>query len=136
MNFNPDPGKQAQEVIFSRKTQKENYPLLFFNWSSIIQATSQIHLEIHNLIVKNTFKHCKVSKIASLLKSLKMYYIDLHCSQFSKTFLQPPHDYDVKKLEMLQYNSALAVTGVIRDISREKNYHQLGLYLLETLLFL
>ena len=26
MSFNPDPGKQSQEVIFSRKTKKEYHP--------------------------------------------------------------------------------------------------------------
>ena len=26
INFNPDPNKQAQEVIFSRKTKKINRP--------------------------------------------------------------------------------------------------------------
>ena len=31
MNFNGDPSKQAQEVIFSRKSKKIRHPLLFFN---------------------------------------------------------------------------------------------------------
>ena len=31
MSFNPDPSKQAQEVIFSRKLQKSVHPLLHFN---------------------------------------------------------------------------------------------------------
>ena len=29
--FNPDPTKQAQEIIFSRKTSKRNRPNLMFN---------------------------------------------------------------------------------------------------------
>ena len=31
IDFNPDPNKQAQEVIFSRKTKKINHPPLTFN---------------------------------------------------------------------------------------------------------
>ena len=31
MSFNPDPSKQAQEIIFSRKTKKICHPLLCFN---------------------------------------------------------------------------------------------------------
>ena len=32
MNFNPEPTKQAQEVIFSRKTKKlPHHPLVFNN---------------------------------------------------------------------------------------------------------
>ena len=31
MIFNPDPTKQAQEVIFSRKSHSPKYPDLYFN---------------------------------------------------------------------------------------------------------
>ena len=31
MSFNPDPTKQAQEVIFSRKTTERIHPKIFFN---------------------------------------------------------------------------------------------------------
>ena len=31
MSFNHDPGKQVQEIIFSRKLQKSVYPALNFN---------------------------------------------------------------------------------------------------------
>ena len=31
MRFNPDPKKQAQEVIFSRKINKTDHPPLYFN---------------------------------------------------------------------------------------------------------
>ena len=36
MNFNPDPNKQAQEVIFSRKTKKLPHPSLVFNNVNVI----------------------------------------------------------------------------------------------------
>ena len=31
MSFNPDPSKQAQEVIFSRKCTKEDHPPIYIN---------------------------------------------------------------------------------------------------------
>ena len=39
MSFNPDLTKQAQEIIFSRKTSKRNHPSLMFN-NSILNVTS------------------------------------------------------------------------------------------------
>ena len=35
MNFNRDPSKLAQEVIFSRKLQKTNHSQVYFNQNSI-----------------------------------------------------------------------------------------------------
>ena len=44
MSFNPDPSKQAQEVIFSRKIQKSCHPSIYFNKKSVKQVPSQKHL--------------------------------------------------------------------------------------------
>ena len=44
MSFNPDPSKQAQEVIFSRKLKKVTHPPLVFNNASVSQCKSQKHL--------------------------------------------------------------------------------------------
>ena len=41
MIFNPEPRKQAQEVIFSRKLQKSVYPPLHFNNIAVTQSMSQ-----------------------------------------------------------------------------------------------
>ena len=46
MNFNPNPSKQAQEVILSRKSKKINHPLSFFNNIKVSQFPSQKHLSI------------------------------------------------------------------------------------------
>ena len=35
--FNPDPSKQAKEVIFPRKLQKSVYPPFYFNNIVVIQ---------------------------------------------------------------------------------------------------
>ena len=75
MSFNPDPSKQAQEVIFSRKTKKEYHPPLAFNNTNVPETNSQKHLgavldnrlsfEDHLKMILN-----KVNKTIGLLRKL------------------------------------------------------------------
>ena len=59
MSFNPDPSKQAQEVIFSRKLKNVSNPPLVFNNANVSSCKSQKHLGIL-LDSKLTFEeHCK-----------------------------------------------------------------------------
>ena len=44
MNFNSDPSKQAQELLFSRKTCSIPYPSLNFNENLVHQVHLQKHL--------------------------------------------------------------------------------------------
>ena len=44
MNFNPDPFKQAQEVLFCRKIKSQNHPCLHFSNNPVNQAPLQKHL--------------------------------------------------------------------------------------------
>ena len=44
MSFNPDPTKQAQEVIFSRKIKKPLHISLNFNNTYVKQTAFQKHL--------------------------------------------------------------------------------------------
>ena len=72
MSFNPDPTKQAQEIIFSRKTSQRNHPGLMFN-NSIVNVTS-IHKHLGMIFdsklsfdehLKSVLK--KISKTVGLL---------------------------------------------------------------------
>ena len=47
MNFNPDPSKQAQDVIFSRKLQNTNHNKVYFNHNSVKQVPFQKHLGMY-----------------------------------------------------------------------------------------
>ena len=47
MSFNPDPKKQAQNVIFSRKTTKIIHPKIFSSNIPISKAGSQKHLGLY-----------------------------------------------------------------------------------------
>ena len=46
MNFNPDPTKQAHEVIFSCKTKEIYHPPLVFDNTNVSQSSSQKHLGV------------------------------------------------------------------------------------------
>ena len=47
MNFNPDPSKPAQELLFSRKTSSKPYPSLNFNDNPVHQVQLQKHLGLY-----------------------------------------------------------------------------------------
>ena len=73
MSFNPDPSKQAQEVIFSRKIQKTCHPSIYFNHKSIKQVPSQKHLGLildNKLNFQEHLKNIlnKVNKTIGLLR--------------------------------------------------------------------
>ena len=76
MSFNPDPNKQAQEVIFSRKLNKPDHPSLNFNNTVFIQSTTHKHLGMI-LDTKLDFqehlkdKLSKISKTIGLLRKLQ-----------------------------------------------------------------
>ena len=47
MSFKPDPKKQVQEIIFSRKRVKDAHPSAFFNNAIVERSASQKHLGIY-----------------------------------------------------------------------------------------
>ena len=76
MIFNPDPSKQVQEAIFSRKIQKSCHPSIYFNNKSLKQVPYQKHLGriLDNKLnfqehLKNILN--KVSKTIGLLRKLQ-----------------------------------------------------------------
>ena len=143
MSFNPDPSKQTQEIIFSRKTKKIFHPSLRFNNSIVSRSPYQKHLGIF-LDVRLTFEEhlrvitTKVKTIGLLRKLQKSLPIPVLMTM-QKAFVRPYLGYDDinydeaynktfhQKLESIQYNACLALLGAIRGSSRDKNYHELGL---------
>ena len=148
MSFNPDPYKQAQGVIFSRKLNKPNHPSLNFNNMVVIQSTTHKHLGMI-LDTKLDFqehlkdKLSKISKTIGLLRKLQKILTRLPLLTIYKSFIRPHVDYgDIiydkaynssfyENLEKIQYNSALAITRAIRRTSKEKLYQELRLESLE-----
>ena len=144
ISFNPDPNKQSKEVIFTRKSKNMGHPPLIFNKSKVFQSTTQKHL---GLILDNrlSFKEyltemgTKVSRTLARLRKLQYVLPRQALITIYKSFTRPDLDYgDIlydkafnesfhQKIESIQYNAWLAITGAIRGSSREKIYQELGL---------
>ena len=63
MEFNPDPTKQATEVLFSCKLNSPNHPQLIFNGSAVAKANEQTHL---GLIQDYLLKSISVKRLLRL----------------------------------------------------------------------
>ena len=81
MKFTHDSNKQAQEVIFSRKTNKIDHPPLYFNQNLFNSSSNHKHLGMvldirldFNLLLKKVQN--KVNKAIVLLH--KLHYIEKH----------------------------------------------------------
>ena len=59
-------------------------------------------------------------------------FIQLHLDYGAIIFDQPENESFCKKIESVQYNAALAITGAIQGTSREKLYKELGLETLKS----
>ena len=75
ISSNPDPAKQAQEVILSRKHTKEDHPPIYFNDIPVTESTVQKHIGLYldeklnyNTHIKE--KLSKVYKDIGLLRNL------------------------------------------------------------------
>ena len=100
MSFNPDTSKQAQEIIFSRKTKKIIHPLLHFNNSIVLQTPYQKHLGIFLnawLIFEEHLKviTTKVDKTIALLQKLQKALPKSVLMTMYKAFVRLHLDYGV-----------------------------------------
>ena len=153
MSFNPDPQKQAVELIFSTKRIEMNHPEIRFNDIPVMKVDEHKHLGII-LDSKLSFSaHIKAAiskarKGVGLLKYLSKYLPRHTLNELFKLYVRPHLEYGdvifhipakvcefsgntilpslMEKLESVQYSAALAVTGTWRGTSREKLYAELG----------
>ena len=153
MAFNPDPNKQATEVLFSCKKKPVQHPELIFNGAPVSRVSEHKHLGLTVQPSLSFAKHInekikKAKKNIGIIKhlnsvlpflSLKQMYIALvrsHLEYCDIIFHIPPkihppplgmslHDH-MEKIEKVQYQAGLAVTGAWQGTSRIKLYEQLG----------
>ena len=71
MLFNPDVTKQAQEVIFSRKSNKTDHPVVFFNEAPVAKASCQKNLGMYLDEKLNFSTHIK-EKIAKANEGIEL----------------------------------------------------------------
>ena len=143
MSFNPDITKQAQEIIFSRKKNNTSHPSLYFNNIPTQRKSVQKHLGLF-LDEKLSFLEHTDEKIkkatvgVNLMGKLNLLLPRSSLLTVYKCFIRPHLDYGdaiydqpnlsslTNKIESVQYNAALAITGAIRGTSSEKLYQELG----------
>ena len=144
MSFNPDPSKQAVEVHFSRKINPVDTPLVYFN--NLAVASCETHKHLGLLLDKRLAfdRHVeemilRANKGIGLITRLRRYLPRNSLLTIYKAFIRPHLDYGdvvydypgnasfVQKLESVQYNASLAITGCFRGTSRDKLYSELGL---------
>ena len=143
MSFNPDRSKQAEAVIFSRKTSIQLHPVLTFDNSPVIKTTHHKHLGLildEKLNFKEHLKEkmSKAYKGIAVLRKLQNIIPRNSLLTIYKSFIRPHLDYgDIiyhqpnngslcQKTESLQYQTALAITGAIHETSQTKLYNELG----------
>ena len=137
MSFNPDPTKQAQEVIFSCKVKKPLHIPLNFNNTNVKQTAFQKHLGLildSQLSFEEHLKtiFSKANKTIGLIRKLRNSLPRPSLMTLYKSFIQPHLDYgDIicdqpfnnsfqNKIESIQYNACPAITGAIRGMSKER----------------
>ena len=153
MTFNPDPSKQAEQVIFSRKRSNQNHPTVFFQDIPVYIVEEHKHLGLlldEKLSFSSHIKDIltKANKGIGMIKFLSRYLPRATLDQIYKLHVRPHFDYcDViyhvppthnpftlctsqnylmNRLETMQYTAALAITGTWKGTSREKIYKELG----------
>ena len=142
MNFNSDTSKQAHEVLFSRKVKVTAHPQLVFNNNPAHETTTEEHLGIFLDFKLNFQEHFedmlnKINKTIGLLRKLQNTLPRSSLLAIYKSFIRPHLDYgDIiydqaynvsfqQKIESIQYNAAVAITGAIRGTSKEKLFEEL-----------
>ena len=153
MSFNPDPQKQAVELIFSKKKIETNHPEILFNNTPVMQVVEHKHLgivldsklsfssHIKAAIYKATkgigiFRFLSRCLPKNTLNELYKLYIRPHLDCGDVIYHDPPKICEfsgnvtltnlMEKLESVQYSVALAITGTWRGTPREKLYAELG----------
>ena len=146
MQFNPNPNKQANEVIFSRKsTNNLSYPPVRFNNNDIVKCPDQKHLKIVldsklNFDSHITQKIKKCIKLIGVIRRLSVHLPRGVLLTIYKSLKRPNLDYgDIlydkpksenfqQKLEKVQYRACLAITNQIQGTSKERLYDELDVY--------
>ena len=142
MTFNPDkPLKQAQEIVSARKANASNHGTVYFNNLRLIRVNVQTHLGLFLDSKLNFFDHINlkilkatngvnvVRKMNLLLPRsslLTIYesFVRPHLDQGDLAYDQPNNSRLSDKIETVQYNAALAITGAIIGTSENKLYQE------------
>ena len=143
MQFNPDPDKQANEVYFSRKSNTDDHIPITLNNIPIQLCESQKHSGVNLNKHLNFYEHIERKikiciKLIGTIKHLSVHFLRKSLLTIYKSFVRRHLDYGnmlynnsvneslIDKLEKVQYQACLAITGTIQDTSHESLYKELG----------
>ena len=153
MSFNPDPTKPAEEILFSQKRSSPVHPPLFFNGVEVKRVVEHKHLGLIldpklNFAAHINEKSANARKGIGMIKHLRSYlpmdalksiytahvrshldYCDFiyHIPQLLGTFSTNVNlSTLMDRLESIQYQAGLAVTGMWKGTNRDKVYEELG----------
>ena len=98
MNCNPNPCKQAQKVIFSRKLQNTYHNAVYFKHNSVQQVLSQKHLGMYLDNKLNFQEHLNnapstANKTIALMRKLQAFLPRQSLVTVYKAFITPHLDY-------------------------------------------
>ena len=149
MQFNPDPNKQANEVYFFRESNAGVYLHVDLNNSPVQLCESHKHLGI--VLDKNLNFHEHIAKkikicnnLIGRIKHLSFYLPCKSLLTIYKSCVRPHPDYGeiiydnpenetlINKLEKVQYQACLVITGAFQGTSLQRLYRELGLECLQT----
>ena len=133
MIFNSDASKQAQEIVFSLKANANNHSTVYLNNVLVIRDNNQKHLGLFLDSKLSFYDHIneqikKPTKGVNVISKMNLLLPRSSLLAIYKSFVRPHLDYgDViydqpnnsrlsDKIESVQYNAALAITGAIRVI--------------------
>ena len=153
MEFNPDPTKQATEVLFSCKKVSPNHPQLIFNGTVVKKVNEQNHLCLildsglsfkkhldekiikakkNIAIIKHLSNVLPLKTLDQMYKALVRSHLD-YCDiiyhmapAINPPPLLPTFNSLMEKLERIQYQSALAITGAWQGSNCSKLNEELG----------
>ena len=151
MSFNPDPTKQAKELLSTRERISPDYPNIIFNGCTVTKVNDHKHL---GLVLQSNLsfeKHLeekiyKAKRVIGLLKHFSKFLPLRTLDMMYKTLARPHFDYcdliyhippistetgltlhrAMEKVEKTQYVAALSITGAWHGSSRSKIYDELG----------
>ena len=155
MSFNPDPSKQAEEILFSQKLKGPVHPPIYFNDNEVKRVSYHKHL---GLILDAKFSFAKhfneiiasARKGIGIIRHLAPYLPLKSRDQIFKMHVRPHLDYcdfiyhipvktrltgdfdssrtlnyQMNAIEGIHYQASLAVSGAWKGTSRIQIYNEL-----------
>ena len=147
MEFNPDPAKHATAILFTCKNSNLNHPQLIFNGTAGVSVSEHKHLGLILEPGLSFEKHLskkisKAKKNVGILKHLSKFLPLKTLDHMYEALVRPHLDYSdviyhlpskihlpplgstlnsfMEKVERIQYQAALAITGAWQVSSRSK----------------